>query len=501
MDFSGIILGFSVALIPLNLFYCFVGVTLGTFIGVLPGLGPLVTISLLLPITFSLPPETALIMLAGIYYGSAYGGSTTAIMVNIPGESSSVVTCLDGYQMARQGRAGPALAMAAISSFIAGTIATVIVAAFAPVLAGWALSFQSPEYFSLMALGLITATALSSGSLLKSLGMVVVGLLFGLVGTDVTSGAFRYTFGFMQLTDGLSFVVVAMGLFGIAEVITMLERPSPRAVLSISIRNLMPSGQDFRASWLPILRGTGIGSVFGILPGAGTSISSFMAYAVEKRSARDPARFGKGAIEGVAGPEAANNAAAQTSFIPTLTLGIPGSATMALMLGALMVYGIPPGPRVISTNPELFWGLIASMWIGNLMLVVLNLPLIGLWVRMLTVPYRWLYPAITLLCCVGVYTLANSSFDVYVMAAFGLLGYAFRKLDCPPAPLLLGFVLGPMMEENLRRSMLLSRGDPSVFLTRPLSLAMLVVGIILLVLAVLPAIRARRAKLEEAEEA
>ncbi|HZJ12659.1 MAG TPA: tripartite tricarboxylate transporter permease, partial [Methyloceanibacter sp.] len=313
MDFSGIILGFSVALIPLNLFYCFVGVTLGTFIGVLPGLGPLVTISLLLPITFSLPPETALIMLAGIYYGSAYGGSTTAIMVNIPGESSSVVTCLDGYQMARQGRAGPALAMAAISSFIAGTIATVIVAAFAPVLAGWALSFQSPEYFSLMALGLITATALSSGSLLKSLGMVVVGLLFGLVGTDVTSGAFRYTFGFMQLTDGLSFVVVAMGLFGIAEVITMLERPSPRAVLSISIRNLMPSGQDFRASWLPILRGTGIGSVFGILPGAGTSISSFMAYAVEKRSARDPARFGKGAIEGVAGPEAANNAAAQTS--------------------------------------------------------------------------------------------------------------------------------------------------------------------------------------------
>ena len=491
MSLSDILLGFSVALSAYNLFYCLVGVTLGTFIGVLPGLGPLVTISVLLPITFSLPPETALIMLAGIYYGAAYGGSTTAILVNIPGESSSVVTCIDGYAMAKQGRAGPALAMTTIASFAAGCIATLVVALFAPPLATWALGFQSPEYFALMVLGLLTATALAHGSLLKSLGMVILGLLLGLVGTDVTSGTFRFTYQFMELTDGLSFVVVAMGMFGIAEVIMTLEQPVRRVLVSTKIRHMMPTAEDFRAAWKPILRGTGLGSFFGILPGAGTTISSFMSYAVEKRVARDPSRFGQGAIEGIAGPESANNAAAQTSFIPTLTLGIPGSATMALMLGALTVYGIAPGPRVMTSHPSLFWGLIASMWIGNLMLLVLNLPLIGIWVRMLTVPYRLLYPAIVLLCCVGVYTLANSSFDVFVMALFGVLGYLLRKLDFSPAPLLLGFVLGPMMEENLRRSMLLSRGDPMIFFSRPLSLIMLLAAAGLLVAAMAPAVRAK----------
>lgn len=496
MDLSGIFLGFSIALLPLNLFYCLVGVTLGTFIGVLPGLGPLVTISVLLPITFGLPPETAMIALAGIYYGASYGGSTTAILVNIPGESSSVVTCIDGYKMALQNRAGPALAIAALGSFFAGSVATLVIALFAPFLAQSALSFQSPEYFSLMVLGLVTATALSDGALSKSIGMVIVGILLGVVGTDVTSGTFRFTFGVAQLTDGLSFVLVAMGVFGLAEVIISLENPTTRVVMKTKIRDLMPSRQDIRMSIWPVLRGTGLGSILGILPGAGTTISSFISYAIEKRVSRDPSRFGKGAIEGVAGPESANNAAAQTSFIPTLTLGIPGSGTMALMMGALMVYGIAPGPRVMTSHPDLFWGLIASMWIGNLMLVILNLPLVGLWVKMLSVPYRLLFPAIIVLCAVGVFTLASSTFDVYLMAGFGVFGYILKKLDFPPAPLLLGFVLGPMMEENLRRSMMLSRGDIAIFLERPISLGMLILAVVLLVLAAVPAVRARRAALE-----
>jgi TctA family transporter len=493
-SFDHLALGFEVALTGAHLLYCLIGVSLGTFIGVLPGLGPLVTISMLLPITFNLEPTSALIMLAGIYYGASYGGSTTAILVNLPGESSSVVTCLDGHAMAKEGRAGPALAIAALGSFFAGTVATAIIALFAPPLAGWALSFGSPENFSLMLVGLLTAAALAHGSMLKSLAMVVLGLLFGVVGTDITSGMPRLTFGIPELADGLSFVVIAMGMFGIAEIVSNLEQRGAREVFAAEVKSLMPTRKDLADSWGAILRGTAIGSFLGILPGTGTTISSFLAYIAEKRVARDPSRFGKGAIEGVAGPESANNAAAQTSFIPTLTLGIPGSGTMALMLGALTIYGIQPGPRVMSSHPDLFWGLVVSMWIGNLMLVVLNLPLVGIWVRMLKVPYRFLYPSIVVLCCVGVYTLANSTTDVVLMAGFGVFGYVLVKLDCEPAPLLLGFILGPMMEENLRRSMLLSRGDPSIFVTQPISLALLIFAAVMLLLLVVPTIRNKRAE-------
>ena len=485
-------LGFDVALSAVNLLYCLIGVTLGTFIGVLPGLGPLVTISMLLPITFGLEPTSGLIMLAGIYYGASYGGSTTAILVNLPGESSSVVTCLDGHAMARQGRAGPALAIAAVSSFFAGTVATAVIALFAPPLAGWALAFGSPEYFSLMLVGLLTAAALAHGSMLKSIAMVVLGLLLGIIGTDLNTGTYRLTFGVPELTDGLSFVVIAMGMFGIAEIVANLEKRDKREVFTNKVGSLMPTLKDIRDSWRAILRGTTIGSMLGILPGAGPTISSFLAYITEKRVASDPSRFGKGAIEGVAGPEAANNAASQTSFIPTLTLGIPGSGTMALMLGALTIYGIQPGPRVMTGHPDLFWGLVASMWIGNLILVVLNLPLVGIWVQMLRTPYRLLYPSIVVLCCVGTYTLANSPTDVILMAVFGVVGYVLVRLECEPAPLLLGFVLGPMMEENLRRSMLLSRGDPSIFVTQPISLALLVSAAAMLALLVVPSIRSKR---------
>ena len=490
--FDNILLGFHVALTGIHLLYCLLGVTLGTFIGVLPGLGPLVTISMLLPITFNLEPTAALIMLAGIYYGASYGGSTTAILVNLPGELSSVVTCLDGHAMAKQGRAGPALAIAAIGSFFAGTAATAIIALFAPPLAGWALSFGSPEYFSLMLVGLLAAAALAHGSMLKSIAMVVLGLLLGVVGTDVNTGAYRLTFGIEELTDGISFVVIAMGMFGIAEIISNLEHREKREVFTAEVRSLMPTRKDLADSWRAILRGTAIGSFLGILPGAGTTISSFLSYITEKRIARDPSRFGNGAIEGVAGPESANNAAAQTAFIPTLTLGIPGSGTMALMLGALTIYGIQPGPRVMSDHPDLFWGLVVSMWIGNLILVVLNLPLVGIWVQMLKLPYRMLYPSIVILCCVGVYTLSNSPTDVVLMAVFGVLGYVLVRLECEPAPLLLGLVLGPMMEENLRRSMLLSRGNPAIFVTQPISLALLIAAALMLLLLVVPAIRAKR---------
>ena len=490
--FENIALGFSTAFTVSHLLYCFLGVTLGTFIGVLPGLGPLVTISMLLPITFNLGATEALIMLAGIYYGASYGGSTTAILINLPGESNAVVTCLDGHAMAKQGRAGPALAIAAIGSFVAGTIATMIIAAFAPPLADWALSFGSPEYFMLMLLGLLTASAMAQGSILKAIAMVVLGLLFGLIGTDVNSGTHRFDFGIIELVDGVSFVILAMGMFGIAEVVTNLEDRKQKEVFAAKITSLMPTRKDLADSWRAILRGTGVGSFFGTLPGAGTTISSFVAYIVERRFARDPSRFGKGAIEGVAGPESANNAAAQTAFIPTLTLGIPGSGTMALMLGALIIHGIQPGPGVMTGHPELFWGLVASMWIGNLFLLVLNLPLIGIWVRMVQIPYRLLYPSIVVLCCVGVYTLSNSHVDVILMALFGVLGFVFVKLECEPAPLLLGYVLGPMMEENLRRSMLLSRGDPTIFLKKPISLCLLLFMAVMLVLLLIPTIRRKR---------
>ncbi|MGC2520223.1 MAG: tripartite tricarboxylate transporter permease [Burkholderiales bacterium] len=484
--------GFGVALSLQNLFYCLMGVLLGTLIGVLPGIGPIATIAMLLPVTFTLPPVSSLIMLAGIYYGAQYGGSTTAILVNIPGESSSVVTCLDGYQMARQGRAGPALGIAAIGSFFAGCVSTVIIALFAPPLAEVALKFGPAEYFSLMVLGLIAAVVLAHGSLIKAIAMVILGLLLGLVGTDVNSGVARFDFGVSELSDGIGFVSVAMGVFGFTEIILNLEQKEKREVFVKKITNLMPTLQDFKDSWGAILRGTALGSALGILPGGGALLSSFAAYTLEKKVSRNPESFGKGNIRGVAAPESANNAGAQTSFIPLLTLGIPSNPVMALMIGAMMIQGIAPGPQVMTERPELFWGMIASMWIGNLMLIVLNLPLIGIWIKLLTVPYRILYPSILLFCCIGVYSLSNSPFDVMQTAVFGLIGYVFVKLECEPAPLILGFILGPLMEENLRRAMLLSRGDALVFFQRPISLAMLVISAFLLLIVIAPVVRKKR---------
>jgi TctA family transporter len=490
--FNNLIFGFTVALSLQNLAYCFLGVFVGTLIGVLPGIGPLVTIAMLLPLTFNLPPVPALIMLAGIYYGSQYGGSTTAILVNLPGETASVVTCLDGYQMARQGRAGPALAISAVGSFAAGCVGTLLIALFGPPLAEWALKFGAPEYFSLMLMGLVSAAVLAHGDMVKSLAMVVLGLLIGIVGTDVNSGMARYSFGVPELTDGIGFSVVAVGLFAVAEIVSNLESKGQREVFTSKIKNLMPTWEDLKRSAGPIMRGTAIGAFFGALPGTGPSISAFSTYMVEKKIAKDPSRFGKGAIEGVAGPEASNNAAAQTAFIPTLTLGIPGSATMALMLGALTIQGIAPGPQVMTAKPDLFWGLIASMWIGNALLVVMNLPLVGLWVQLLKIPYRWLFPSIIMFCAVGNYSLNNSPVDVYMCALLGVLGYTLAKLECEPAPLILGYVLGPLMEENLRRALLISRGDPSVFFTRPISLSFMILTAFIFFIMVAPAIRKKK---------
>jgi len=478
---------------------CLVGVMLGTLIGVLPGVGPVATIAMLLPITFNLNPIAALIMLAGIYYGAQYGGSTTAILVNIPGESSSVVTCLDGYQMARQGRAGPALATAAIGSFFAGCVATLIVAMFAPPLAEVALKFGPSEYFSLMVLGLVAAVVLAHGSLIKAIAMVILGLMLGLVGTDVNSGVLRFAFGVSELADGIGFVTVAMGMFGLAEIIANLEQTGHREVFTSKVGKLMPSKEDWKRIVGPILRGTFLGSALGILPGGGALLASFGAYTLEKKVSKNSAQFGKGAIEGVAAPEAANNAGAQTSFIPLLTLGIPSNAVMALMIGAMMIQGIAPGPQVMTERPQLFWGMIASMWLGNLMLVVLNLPLIGIWIKLLTVPYRLLYPSILVFMAIGVFSLSNNPFDVLLMALFGLLGYVCVKLECEPAPLILGFILGPLMEENLRRAMLLSRGDPLVFFQKPISASFLIVSIILLVIIALPNLRKKREEVFVAE--
>jgi len=492
-----LIFGFGVAFSPVNLLYCLIGVIVGTLIGVLPGIGPLATIAMLLPATFYLSPVSALIMLAGIFYGAQYGGSTTSILVNIPGESSSVVTCLDGYAMARQGRAGPALAIAALGSFFAGCVATVIIALFAPPLAKIALEFRSPDYFSLMVLGLVSAAVLARGSLLKAFAMIILGLLLGLVGTDVNSGASRYTFGISELFDGISFVAIAMGMFGLSEIIFNLEAKGKKEIFTSHIHGLMPTKADVKASWKAVIRGTLLGSALGILPGSGSIIPPFASYTLEKKLAADPSRFGQGAIEGVAGPESANNAGAQTSFIPLLTLGIPSNAVMAMMMGAMMIHGIAPGPEVISKQPDLFWGVVASMWIGNLMLVVLNLPLIGIWVRLLTVPYRFLFPAILIFCCIGAYSLNSSALDVGFIAIFGLLGYVFRKLDCEPAPLILGFILGPMMEENLRRTMVLSRGDPTIFFTRPISCGLLLAAAFLLMLIVFPTLRHKREEVKE----
>ena len=484
--------GFGVALTPVNLLYALIGTLLGTLIGVLPGIGPVATIAMLLPTTYALEPVSALIMLAGIFYGAQYGGSTTAILVNMPGEASSVVTCLDGYQMARKGQAGAALAIAALGSFFAGTCATVLIAAVSLPLSSLALKFGPAEYFSLMVLGLIGAVVLARGSLVKAIAMIVMGLLLGIVGTDVNSGVMRFDFGIPELSDGIGVVVVAMGMFGFAEIILNLESTEKREVIAARLKGLWFTREQFRQAAPAVLRGTALGSVLGVLPGGGAMLSSFASYSVEKRLARDPSQFGKGAIQGVAGPESANNAGAQTSFIPLLTLGIPENAVMAMMVGAMTIHNIQPGPQVMTSNPGLFWGLIASMWIGNLMLVVLNLPLIGIWIRLLTVPYRMLYPAILLFCAIGVYTVNNTSFDVMQTAFFGALGVLFAKLECEPAPLLLGFVLGPMMEENLRRALLLSRGDPTVFATRPISAGLLAAAILLVLVIAVPNIRRQR---------
>jgi putative tricarboxylic transport membrane protein len=488
-------LGFGVAFTLQNLLYCFVGVLLGTLIGVLPGIGPVATIAMLLPATYALPPVSALIMLAGIYYGSQYGGSTTAILVNLPGESASVVTVIDGYQMARQGRAGPALAAAGIGSFFAGTVGTLILAGFAAPLTEVAFKFGPAEYFSLMVLGLIGAVVLASGSLIKAIGMILLGLLLGLVGTDVNSGVARYSFDIPELTDGIGFIVIAMGVFGYGEIISNLgKHESEREVFTAEVHGLMPTKEDFKRMAPAILRGTALGCSLGILPGGGALLSSFAAYTIEKKTKLQPGEvpFGKGNIRGVAAPESANNAGSQTSFIPLLTLGIPPNAVMALMVGAMTIHNIQPGPQVMTSNPELFWGLIASMWIGNAMLIILNLPLIGIWIKLLTIPYRWLFPAIVLFCAIGVYSTNNNTWDIWMVAIFGLIGYLFIKLGCEPAPLLLGLILGPMMEENLRRALLLSRGDWSVLVTRPLSAGLLAAAVLLIIVVMLPAVRSKR---------
>jgi putative tricarboxylic transport membrane protein len=485
-------LGLSIALQPHNLMFCFLGCLLGTLVGVLPGIGPTATIAMLLPITLGLDPATSLIMLAGIYYGAQYGGSTTAILINLPGESSSAVTAIDGYQMARKGRAGVALATAALGSFFAGTVATVILALFAPPLAAAALNFGSAEYFSLMVLGLISAVALAHGSVLKATAMIVVGLLFGLVGADLYSGAPRFTFDIPQLADELNFVAVAVGIFGIAEILRNLENETDRDVLVKKVSNLWPSREDFRRMAGPVVRGTGLGSILGVLPGGGAILASFASYSVEKRISKTPQEFGHGAIEGVAGPESANNAGAQTSFIPMLTLGIPANPVMALMIGAMIIQGIVPGPNVVNQNPDLFWGIIASMWAGNLMLVLLNLPLIGLWVKLLTIPYYLLFPAIMAFAAIGIYSINSNPYDLYTLALFGGLGYALVRFGCEPAPLLLGFVLGPMLEEHLRRAMIISKGDPTVFFTRPISATLLALSVIVLVVVLLPSVRRKR---------
>ena len=487
-------IGFGVAFTVQNLLYGFFGCLLGTLIGVLPGIGPVATIAMLLPSTYALDATPALIMLAGIYYGAQYGGSTTAILINVPGESSSVVTAIDGYQMARQGRAGAALSVAALGSFFAGCVGTVIIAAFAPPLTELAFKFGPAEYFSLMVLGLIGAVVLASGSLLKAISMIILGLLLAQINTDVISGTARYSFDIPQLTDGIGFVVIAMGVFGFGEIISNLGQPAEhREVFTKEVKGLWPTMRDFHEAWPSVLRGTALGSILGVLPGGGALLSSFASYTVEKKLVRNPrVPFGKGAIQGVAGPESANNAGAQTSFIPMLTLGIPPNAVMALMVGAMTIKGIQPGPQVMTSNPQLFWGLIASMWVGNAMLVILNLPLIGIWIKLLTVPYRFLFPAITLFCCISVYSLSNSTFDVYLTALFALIGYAFYKLSVEPAPLLLGFILGPMMEENLRRALLLSRGDWTTFVTRPLSSGLLIASALLIVIVSLPTIKKKR---------
>jgi putative tricarboxylic transport membrane protein len=490
--FSNLAFGLSVALTPANLALCFVGCLLGTLVGVLPGIGPIATIAILLPVTFGLEPVSALIMLAGIYYGAQYGGSTSSILLNIPGESSAVVTALDGHQMARQGRAGIALGIAAIGSFFAGTVATVVIAALAGPLTEVALAFGPAEYFSLMVMGLAFAVVLARGSILKAVAMILVGILLSTIGPDLTTGQNRMTFGFSWLADGIEIALLGMGLFGIAEVFRNLESTERREVVGGAIGRLLPGRDELRQSLKPILRGSLLGGALGILPGNGAVLGPFASYTLEKRLSDDPGRFGRGAIEGVAGPESANNAGAQTSFIPLLTLGVPPNAVMALMVGAMTLHGIVPGPQVMTKLPDLFWGLIASMWIGNLMLLVINLPLIGLWVRLLKVPYRLMFVGIVIFCCIGVYSINREVADIIILMVLALVGYALVKFNFEPAPLTLGFVLGKMMEESLRQALIISRGNAMTFIERPISAALLMVAVIMLAIALLPKIRRRR---------
>ncbi|MGK9039448.1 tripartite tricarboxylate transporter permease [Rhizobium sp. SA279] len=489
---SNIVLGFGVAVTPVNLFYCLLGVTLGTMIGILPGIGPSATVALLLPITYTMPDTAALIMLAGIFYGAQYGGSTTAILVNLPGESSSVVTCIDGYAMARQGRAGVALATAALGSFFAGTVATVLIVVVAKPLSAIALAFGPADYFSLVIFGLLFAVFLSSGSPVKAVGMVAFGIALSLVGIDPTSGEQRFTFGMAELFDGIDFIVLAIGLLGVSEILFNLQQGVERDADTVKTGSLMPTRQDFKQAFPAVLRGTALGSFLGVLPGGGAIMSSFASYALERKIAKDPSRFGKGAIEGLAGPESANNAGAQTSFIPLLTLGIPANGLMALMVGAMMIQGITPGPEVMQSRPDLFWGLIASMWVGNLLLLVLNLPLIGIWVRLLGIPYRFLCPAILMFCAIGAYGLSYSVVDVLFCAVFGIVGFFLRKIGCEPAPLVLGFVLGPLLEQNMRLGLLISQGSFSTFVTHPISATLLALSGMVVIMMAMPAIMRRR---------
>ncbi len=489
---SNLGLGFSVALTWKNLGLAFIGCLIGTLVGVLPGVGPIATIAMLLPLTFGIDPIGALIMLAGIYYGAQYGGSTTAILVNIPGEATAVVTCLDGHQMARNGRAGVALGIAAIGSFFAGSVATIMIAALGVPLTRIALLFGPADYFSLMVLGLMFAVVLARGSILKAIAIIVLGVLMSTVGTDLETGEERLTFGWNEISDGLEFTTIAMGIFGFAEILKNLENPEARSVVQAKIGNLLPNMAELRQSAMPILRGTFIGGGLGILPGNGAVLGPFAAYTIEKKLAKDPSRFGRGAIEGVAGPESANNAGAQTSFIPLLTLGIPPNAVMALMVGAMTIHGIVPGPQIVSKQPQLFWGMIASMWIGNVMLLIINLPLVGLWVRLLKVPYRLMFPSIVLFCCIGIYSINNAPIDVMMVAVFGLFGYFLIKYGLEPAPLLLGFVLGRLMEEKLRQALVISRGSMWTFVERPLSGSLIVLSVLVLVIAILPNIRNKR---------
>lgn len=496
-DYLGI--GFSVALQPTNLLYCFVGVFIGTLVGVLPGIGPVGAMSLLLPITFNSTPEGAIIMLAGIYYGAMYGGSTTSILVNIPGEAASVVTCLDGYAMARQGRAGPALGISAFGSFIAGTLSVLGLMLLAPPLAKFALKFGPPEYFTLMVMGVTVLTYLAHGSMSKALIMAALGLALGLIGLDSITASPRFTFNRLELLDGIGLVPIVMGLFGISEVLLNIEQGIHREVVKTSLKGLLPTAKDWKDSTAPIARGSLLGFFLGILPGGGAVISSFISYAVEKRISREPELFGKGAIAGVAGPEAANNAATGGAFIPLMTLGIPSNVVIAMLLGAFMIHGVTPGPLLMKQNPQIFWGVIVSMYVGNAMLLVLNLPLIGIWVKILKIPYKILFPLILLFCLIGVYSVSNSVFDIYIMLIFGIVGYLMKKFEYEGAPLVLAFVLGPMMENNLRKSLIISQGDFSIFFTRPLAAVSLIISIALLLFPLIPWLRKKREEIPKEE--